>query len=248
LWGPGGGGPPPLDGPVGKVVVAGAELYLPLADVIDLDEERQRLRRELDKARAELERAERKLANESFVAKAPSDVVDAERDKVASWQETIAKLSAQVEQLGFGLRELALRLQQLQHPLGLTLLNVRLQQILIDNVRHEHRRSAEQRLDRFAQLLCLLPVAAPGRCDQIVDLGRKPRELVQRCDVLRIKVEREHVCAAFKHTRGGKCSTGLSKRQVGAMAEEMKLQRIRQFRQVLLNDRKRLLGAPRADH
>ena len=89
-----------VSGPVGKIVLSDAELYVPLTGVVDLDEERERLARELDRARSELERARRKLANEGFVAKAPAEVVQAERDKVATWSAAIEKLSGQLEALG----------------------------------------------------------------------------------------------------------------------------------------------------
>lgn len=85
--------------PVGKVVLPDADLYVPLAGLVDLDEERQRLRRELDKARSELQRAEGKLDNAGFVQKAPQPVVQAERDKVAEWRATIGKLTAQLDDL-----------------------------------------------------------------------------------------------------------------------------------------------------
>ncbi|MGH3665424.1 MAG: valine--tRNA ligase [Egibacteraceae bacterium] len=85
--------------PVGKVVVAGAELYVPLGDLVDRDSEHDRLARELQRARAELERAQGKLGNPGFVAKAPAPVVQAERDKVGEWEAAIAKLVAQLEAL-----------------------------------------------------------------------------------------------------------------------------------------------------
>ncbi|HVM20702.1 MAG TPA: valine--tRNA ligase [Egibacteraceae bacterium] len=85
--------------PVGKVVTASAELFVPLAGLVDLDEERGRLERELAKAAAEVKRAEAKLSNEGFVAKAPTDVVQAEREKVADWRDAIEKLQAQLDEL-----------------------------------------------------------------------------------------------------------------------------------------------------
>ena len=85
--------------PVGKVVIAGAELYVPLAGVIDLGEERDRLKRELDRAQSELQRAQGKLSNQGFVAKAPAEVVAAEEQKVADWRVQIEKLSAQLDEL-----------------------------------------------------------------------------------------------------------------------------------------------------
>ena len=90
---------PPDDGPLGKIVSSGLELYVPLTGLIDLDEERSRLARELDKARTEVARAEGKLRNDGFVAKAPAEVVQAERDKVDEWRATIDKLTAQRDAL-----------------------------------------------------------------------------------------------------------------------------------------------------
>ena len=85
--------------PVGKVVVEGADLFIPLTGVIDLDEERDRIRREIGKATAEVARAKAKLANDAFVAKAPENVVRAERAKVSDWEAAIVKLNAQLEDL-----------------------------------------------------------------------------------------------------------------------------------------------------
>ncbi|MDP8978143.1 MAG: valine--tRNA ligase [Actinomycetota bacterium] len=91
---------PPSDAPVGKVLSSGAELYVPLAGLVDLDEERRRLGRELERARAEVRRAERKLGNPGFTAKAPATVVGSERDKLAGWRATADTLAAQLESLG----------------------------------------------------------------------------------------------------------------------------------------------------
>jgi valyl-tRNA synthetase len=90
----------PQQHPVGKVVAAGAELYVPLAGLIDLAEERARLGRELEHAGAEVARAEGKLANTDFVSKAPAEVVQGERDKLADWQATRDRLQAQLAELG----------------------------------------------------------------------------------------------------------------------------------------------------
>ena len=82
-------------GPTGQVSLSGADLLVPLEGLVDLDEERARLDRELATARAEHERAQRKLANEGFVSGAPADVVQAERDKLTHWAERVASLEAQ---------------------------------------------------------------------------------------------------------------------------------------------------------
>jgi valyl-tRNA synthetase len=86
-------------GPLGRVTVDGADLYVPLAGLIDLEEERARLERELERARSELARAQGKLANERFVTRAPADVVQTERDKVDEWQEAVERLDAQLHTL-----------------------------------------------------------------------------------------------------------------------------------------------------
>ncbi len=82
-------------GPAGKVAVTGGELHVPLEGLIDLDGERERISRELEKAEAELRRARTKLANDSFVSKAPEPVVRAEREKADEWARTIERLTAQ---------------------------------------------------------------------------------------------------------------------------------------------------------
>jgi valyl-tRNA synthetase len=66
------------------IVSADVTAYLPLADMIDLDAERARLRRELDNLEQQINRAEGLLANENFTAKAKPDVVQRERDKLAA--------------------------------------------------------------------------------------------------------------------------------------------------------------------
>ncbi|WP_369902452.1 valine--tRNA ligase [Bacillus manliponensis] len=68
-------------------IVSGAELFLPLADLINLDEEKARLEKELEKFDKEVERVQKKLANEGFVAKAPAAVIEGERAKEKDYLE-----------------------------------------------------------------------------------------------------------------------------------------------------------------
>ncbi len=77
-------------------VISGAEIYVPLAELIDIDEEIARLSGEVKKFTGEVKRAEGKLGNEKFVNSAPEAVVAAEREKLADWQ---AKLAATQERL-----------------------------------------------------------------------------------------------------------------------------------------------------
>jgi valyl-tRNA synthetase len=66
------------------VVAADVTVYLPLADLIDLDAERARLRRELDDLDQQMVRTETLLAKDGFVTKAKPEVVQRERDKLAA--------------------------------------------------------------------------------------------------------------------------------------------------------------------
>ncbi|MCM3737135.1 valine--tRNA ligase [Bacillus cytotoxicus] len=68
-------------------IVSGAELFLPLADLINLDEEKARLEKELEKFDKEVERVQKKLANQGFVAKAPAAVIEVERAKEQDYLE-----------------------------------------------------------------------------------------------------------------------------------------------------------------
>ena len=75
-----------------EVITHAARLFMPLAELVDLDKERARVAKELKKNRAELEKLEAKLNNPGFVSKAPAQVVEAERERAE-------KLQALVEQL-----------------------------------------------------------------------------------------------------------------------------------------------------
>ncbi len=84
--------------PVGEigasaVLPSGTEIFVPLADVIDLERERERLRGELNRVSGQIEATERRLANESFVSRAPAEVVEREREKLAAFAEQRAKLA-----------------------------------------------------------------------------------------------------------------------------------------------------------
>jgi valyl-tRNA synthetase len=69
-------------------------VYVPLAEVIDLGAERQRLQKELAKTAVALERIAKKLGNEEFVGKAPVEVVAQQRTTQAELADQHAKLAA----------------------------------------------------------------------------------------------------------------------------------------------------------
>ena len=70
-----------------QIVTDSATLYLPMADLIDLEKEKARLAAELARLDGEIERANKKLSNESFTAKAPAAVVEGERAKLQKYIE-----------------------------------------------------------------------------------------------------------------------------------------------------------------
>ncbi|TMQ66186.1 MAG: valine--tRNA ligase [Candidatus Eisenbacteria bacterium] len=82
-----------------SAVVHGAEVFLPLEGLVDLDEERARLAREADKLLTDLESTKRKLRNQDFLRKARSDVVERERQRLVALEETLGKLRRAQESL-----------------------------------------------------------------------------------------------------------------------------------------------------
>jgi valyl-tRNA synthetase len=84
--------------PAVSFVVAGVELYLPLAGMVDSSEERARLEKELAEIAGQIQRLEALLGG-SFAEKAPAAVVERERQKLATYRETVARLEGQINSL-----------------------------------------------------------------------------------------------------------------------------------------------------
>ncbi|MBR6727642.1 MAG: class I tRNA ligase family protein, partial [Clostridia bacterium] len=82
-----------------QIVTDSATVYLPLADLIDLEKEKTRLEGELVRLDGEIERVNKKLSNESFTAKAPAAVVEGERAKLAKYIENRAGVAAALAKL-----------------------------------------------------------------------------------------------------------------------------------------------------
>ncbi|MBW5447852.1 valine--tRNA ligase [Cohnella sp. CFH 77786] len=80
-------------------IVTGAELYLPIAGLIDIGQEIARLEKELANLNAEVERVEKKLNNEGYLAKAPAHVVEQERAKGQDYQQKRDKVLARIAEL-----------------------------------------------------------------------------------------------------------------------------------------------------
>jgi valyl-tRNA synthetase len=82
------------------VVAGGTTVYIPLAGIMDLGQERERLQKERDETTAEIERAQTLLNRPGFVEKARPDVVQRERDKLAALQERLAKIEERLQSQG----------------------------------------------------------------------------------------------------------------------------------------------------
>ena len=74
-------------------------LLVPMKGLIDVDAERARLDKQMDKVRADLARTTGKLGNENFVNNAPPAVVTQERERAVEFEKTINQLTEQLEKL-----------------------------------------------------------------------------------------------------------------------------------------------------
>ncbi len=80
-------------------VVGQVEIYLDIEGVINFDEERKRLQKELDKVLADIAFVSNKLGNESFMSRAPEAVVAKEKEKIAGYREIEEKLRDNLERI-----------------------------------------------------------------------------------------------------------------------------------------------------
>lgn len=87
-------------GGAATAIVGLTEIYLPLGDLINLDEEKTRLNRELARAGEELERVRRKLCNSDFIAKAKEAVVRREKEKAEEFEDKIRTLNLSLVRIG----------------------------------------------------------------------------------------------------------------------------------------------------
>ena len=80
-------------------IVGAVEIYLPLEDLVNLNEERVRLAKEVGKIEDELARVQKKLANADFLAKAKNEVVEKEREKAGQFEEKIRALRSSLNRI-----------------------------------------------------------------------------------------------------------------------------------------------------
>ena len=91
--------PASTDGMV-SVVTDNARMFMPMAELVDLEKERERIRKELANAEKQLAGQNAKLSNQNFVTRAPEAVVNVEREKKAKLEALIENLKISLEHLG----------------------------------------------------------------------------------------------------------------------------------------------------
>src|SRR5206468_1362255 len=82
-----------------EAVVEGAEIHVPLAGLVNLQEENKRLEREIGKVANDLAAVQRKLGDAKFVERAPEEVVEKERERAAQLEEKRLSLEKSLERL-----------------------------------------------------------------------------------------------------------------------------------------------------
>ena len=75
------------------------EVFVALEGLIDIDREKARLSKEIDRRNGFISGVERKLLNEGFLSKAPKEVIQQERDKLENAREELNKLITNLEAL-----------------------------------------------------------------------------------------------------------------------------------------------------
>ena len=82
-----------------SVVIPGATLYIPLADLVDIEQEIQRLKKEQKRLEGELARVNGMLSNERFISKAPEAKIAQEREKLAKYTQMMEQVKSRLQQL-----------------------------------------------------------------------------------------------------------------------------------------------------
>jgi valyl-tRNA synthetase len=82
-----------------ETAVADCDLFIDLADLIDVDAEIERISRDLEKLTGLIKAKRGKLANEQFTARAPAAVVEKEKTQLAEFEHAAEKQAAALETL-----------------------------------------------------------------------------------------------------------------------------------------------------
>ena len=83
-----------------STVIDKATVYMPLADLVDFEKEKERLTKEKTRLEGELKRVNGMLNNEKFMSKAPEKKVAEEKEKLAKYQAMMSKVEEELAKLG----------------------------------------------------------------------------------------------------------------------------------------------------
>ena len=70
-----------------------SKVYIPFAELVDLNVERERVTNEIEKVKSEIARAKNMLSNEKFVSKAPKNKIDEEKEKLVKYEKLYEELN-----------------------------------------------------------------------------------------------------------------------------------------------------------
>jgi len=82
-----------------SAVVQGIDIYLPLAELIDIEVEKNRLQKEVTRLENQLNGLQKKLMNQDFISRAPKEVIEKEKQKKANWETNLTKLQGNLQLL-----------------------------------------------------------------------------------------------------------------------------------------------------
>jgi len=82
-----------------SVATGDARLFIPLAELVDLSKERERIEKEMAKVQVDIDKFEKKLSNEQFISKAPENIINAEREKLNKLHALMSNLNESLDGL-----------------------------------------------------------------------------------------------------------------------------------------------------
>ena len=88
-----------IDDDAVSAVIAGASFYMPFAELVDIEKEIERLKKEEKRLAGEIARAKGMLSNEKFISKAPQAKIDEEREKLSGYEKMMQQVTLQLAHL-----------------------------------------------------------------------------------------------------------------------------------------------------
>ena len=82
-----------------SVVTGAATIFMPFADLIDIEEEKKRLLKKKERLEKELKRSNSMLSNEKFLSKAPEEKIKEEREKLQGYEKMMSEVEARLKAL-----------------------------------------------------------------------------------------------------------------------------------------------------